>query len=243
MQDDSERAAAAWYDEVTADAETATRTLTPDSLVLFDGDTGTLAMGARIVLVRLCNGPYIDRERDAALWASLLANEAALRSRFHDLLLEIVLDLDNGIAFLRQIRIAGVAVPLLLRRMPLSFAESILVLHLRERLTRADVAGERAVADRDSLTEHLGLFKRATTTDHAAFSRQTDGAIEKMKKLNLLQTIRGSEDRYEIAPTLKILYSADEVAALTARYRALIAEASQDAPTATAAPAHHEGSE
>ena len=241
MQDDPERTAAAWYDEADHSTEMSTTSLTPESLVLFDGDTGTLAMGARFVLVRLCNGPYIDRERDHALWDSLLANEAVVRSRFHDLLLEIVLDLDNGVAFLRQARIAGVAVPVLLRRMPLTFAESVLVLHLRERLTRADVVGERAVVDRESLTQHLALFKRTTTTDHAAFTKQTDGAIDKMKKLNLLHGIRGTEDRYEIAPTLKILYNADEVSALATRYRALTGRPTPDLQPAdssvTSAPA------
>ena len=51
-----------------------------------------------------------------------------------------------------------------------------------------------------------------------------------MKKNSILQKIRGSEDRYEVSPTLKLLFSAEAIAALTQQYRAL-AEGSET-PTA-----------
>jgi hypothetical protein len=42
-----------------------------------------------------------------------------------------------------------------------------------------------------------------------------------MKKNSILQKIRGSEDRYEVSPTLKLLFSAEGIAALTQQYQAL----------------------
>jgi len=36
-----------------------------------------------------------------------------------------------------------------------------------------------------------------------------------MKKNNMLQKIRASEDRFEVSPTLKLLFSAEEITALT----------------------------
>ena len=42
-----------------------------------------------------------------------------------------------------------------------------------------------------------------------------------MKDNSILQKIRGSEDRYEISPTLKLLFSAEHIAELTRQYRAL----------------------
>ncbi len=203
-----------------ADARTADSL---NSLVTFDGDTGDLAMPARFVLAKLLIGPSVDALRDLALWEALVANEAIIRARLHELFLELVLDVEPGVAFTRQVRAEGVEFPVLLKRQPLTFADTVLVLHLRERLTRADVAGERAVVDREALVEHLSLFKRSATTDHSAFAKQTDGAIEKIKKLGLLQSIRGSDGRYEIAPTLKMLFSADAIVALTERYRAYLA--------------------
>ena len=203
-----------------ADARTADSL---NSLVTFDGDTGDLAMPARYVLAKLLIGPSVDALRDLALWDALVANEVVIRARLHELFLELVLDVETGVAFTRQVRAEGVEFPVLLKRQPLTFADTVLVLHLRERLTRADVVGERAVVDREAMIEHLSLFKRSTTTDHAAFAKQTDGSIDKLKKLGLLQSIRGSDGRYEISPTLKMLFSADEIVAVTERYRAYLA--------------------
>jgi len=39
-----------------------------------------------------------------------------------------------------------------------------------------------------------------------------------VKKNSLLNAIRGSEGRYEIAPTLKLLFSAEQVVALSRLY-------------------------
>lgn len=41
-----------------------------------------------------------------------------------------------------------------------------------------------------------------------AFARVAN-AVDKAKKLSLLQFIRGSGERYEVSPTLKLLFSAD----------------------------------
>ena len=218
MLDD--RAEGTVLDDLTAPDAAARAADNLHSLVTFDGDTGDLAMPARHVLAKLLIGPSVDALRDQALWEALMANEPVIRARLHELFLDLVLDVETGVAFTRQVRAEGVEFPVLLKRQPLTFADTVLVLHLRERLTRADVVGERAVVDRGALVDHLSLFKRPATTDHAAFAKQTDVAIEKIKKLGLLQSIRASEGRYEISPTLKMLFSADAIVALTERYEA-----------------------
>jgi len=42
-----------------------------------------------------------------------------------------------------------------------------------------------------------------------------------MKDNHVLERLRGSEDRYEVSPTLKLLFSAEDVQALTQVYREL----------------------
>ncbi|HWJ93834.1 MAG TPA: hypothetical protein VNT33_03875, partial [Telluria sp.] len=44
-----------------------------------------------------------------------------------------------------------------------------------------------------------------------------------VKKHNILQKIRGSDERYEISPTLKLLFSAEEIIALTSQYERMAA--------------------
>ena len=44
-------------------------------------------------------------------------------------------------------------------------------------------------------------------------------SVEKLKKFSILQRVRSSDQRYEIAPTLKLLFSVEEIQELTAVYR------------------------
>lgn len=199
---------------------------------IFAGDHGSLPPETRRALVQLLQGPALDGRRHAKLWPILQRDEAVLRSRLHDVFLDLVIDHDVRVAFTRQIVADSLDAPILLRRATLTFIESALVLFLRRCLIQADARSERAVVSRAEMTEHLGVYERDRNVDHARFGRQLDNAIEKVKKLSLLHTIRGSEDRFEISPTLKLLFSADEIRALTQVYTELAAAAADGGVTA-----------
>ena len=74
------------------------------------------------------------------------------------------------------------------------------------------------MVSQDEMVEQLGVFERNANADHARFARQVQNAIDKGKKLSLLQKVRGTDDRYEVSPTLKLLFSAEEIQALTRTY-------------------------
>jgi len=67
----------------------------------------------------------------------------------------------------------------------------------------------------------MSLFERQSNTDKAGFERRMRHSIDKMKHDSVLQKIRNSEDRFEVSPTLRLLFSAEEVIALTQIYRSL----------------------
>jgi hypothetical protein len=194
---------------------------------LFEGDTGELPLETRQVLVQLLLGPAIDGRRQQNLWTTLLRDERIIRARLSELFLVLVIDPEAQVAFTRQAQPEGVEVPRLLRRSQLTFIDSVLLLHLRERLARAEVHGERAAVSEEDMLEDLVLYERAASTDHAGFVKRTQAAIEKVKKNSILHKIRGSESRYEISPTLKLLFSVDQLHELKARYLEL-AEAAID---------------
>lgn len=194
---------------------------------LFVNDQGQLPLEARRVLVQVLLGPSIDARRQTKLWPILLRYEATIRSRLHDLFLELVVDREQEVAFTRQICSDELDVPLLLRRAPLTFLDSVLLLFLRQRLTQSDAQGERAVLAVEEMVEHLRVFEPEGNVDHVRFSRQIENAIEKGKRHSLLQRIRGSEDRYEVSPTLKLLFPAEEIRALADVYSALAATAGE----------------
>jgi hypothetical protein len=186
--------------------------------VLFVNDTGELPLDTRRVLVQLLSGPSLEGRRHPRLWPVLLRDEQVIRRRLAELFLELVLDRDLQVAFTSQVVADELDIPILLRRAQLTFIDSVLLLFLRQRLTQADSHGERAVISRDEMVENLTPYERAASTDRAGFSKRVNASIEKLKKHNILQKLRASEDRFEIAPTLKLLFSAEEIIALTALY-------------------------
>ncbi len=188
---------------------------------LFLGDTGTLPFDARRALCQLLAGPSIDAQRHGPMWPALLRHEPAIRRVLCELFLELVLDREGGVAFTRQADTAELESPTLLRSAPLTFIESVLLLFLRQRLAEADTRGERAVVDEPELVEALSVYEKNVSTDRAGFARRVLTAIGKMRDNQLLSRLRGSEDRYEVSPVLKLLFSAEDVQTLGDAYREL----------------------
>ena len=197
-------------------SEDASNSLMPATVI--PGDKGTLPVEARRVLVQLLRGPSVDVRRHAKLWPILLRDEDVITSRLHDIFLELVIDRDQGVAFTRQMAFEQLDIPILLRKAPLTFIESVLVLYLRQRLTQADAQGDRAVVSSPEMLEHMSVFERQPNPDHAKFEKQSLNAIEKMKTLSLLHKLQGADERYEVSPTLKLLFSAEDIQALTKVY-------------------------
>lgn len=197
-------------------SEVASNSLMPATVI--PGDKGTLPVEARRVLVQLLRGPSVDVRRHAKLWPNLLRDEDVITSRLHDIFLELVIDRDQGVAFTRQMAFEQLDIPILLRKAPLTFVESVLVLYLRQRLTQADAQGDRAVVSSPEMLEHMSVFERQPNPDHAKFEKQSLNAIEKMKTLSLLNKLQGADERFEVSPTLKLLFSAEDIQALTKVY-------------------------
>ena len=172
--------------------------------------------------MQLLSGPSLDGRRHKRLWPVLLQHREAIASRLADLFLELVVDPDLQVAFVRQADTGELETPILLRRAPLTFLESVLLLHLRGRLAEAELRGERAVADLEEMMEQMHLYEPQLNTDHAGFEKRARAAIEKVKKNNLIAAIRGSEGRFEVSPTLKLLFSAEQVSQLARAYQALL---------------------
>lgn len=225
-----------WSDDVPGsdadgfDPAAAAATQADGRSELFAGDTGTLPLEARRALCQLLSGPSIDAYRHGPLWPALLRHEAAVRRVLCELFLELVLDRDGGVAFARQAETAELETPALLRTAPLTFIESVLLLFLRQQLAEADTRGERAVVQEVQLLEVLSVYEKNVSTDRAGFARRVLAAIAKMRDNHLLSKLRGSEDRYEVSPALKLLFSAEDVQALAAAYRGLREGAAADAP-------------
>ena len=190
-----------------------------NSNALFNGDYGELPLDTRRALVQLLSGPSLDEHRHSKLWPVLLRDETVIRKYLSELFLELVIDRDLQVAFTRQADTGDLEIPKLLRRSQLTFMDSILLLYLRQQLAHAQTQGERAVVSKNDIVEHLGMYEKTGNTDKAGFDKRICASIEKMKKHYILQKIRSSDDRFEVSPALKLLFSAEEVQELNKLYK------------------------
>jgi len=190
---------------------------------LYPGDTGQLPELGRRALVQLLSGPSLEGRRHPRLWPALLQHREPIRSRLAELFLELIVDTDRQIAFTRQADTGEIEAPILLRRSPLTFLDSVLLLYLRGVLVEADTQGQPALVSFDEMIEQLRLYEPAASTDRVGFEKRARAAIEKAKKNSLIATIRGSSERFEVSASLKLMFGAEEVGTLGRIYDRLAA--------------------
>ncbi|MGC0108952.1 DUF4194 domain-containing protein, partial [Ralstonia pseudosolanacearum] len=115
-----------WTDEADAAGNDATSSHAAavveehKEAAIFLGDTGSLPIDTRRVLVQLLLGPSVDARRQTKLWPVLLRDETVIRSRMHELFLEVVIDHEQQVAFTRQVTSEELEVPILLRKASLT---------------------------------------------------------------------------------------------------------------------------
>lgn len=211
-------------DEIINDIETE---ISDDEILtnenhLFIEDSGEIPLTVRRVLIQLLTGPFIDGKRHPKNWQILINHEKVIRSRLYELFLELIIDDEQQVAFLRQVNTDEIETPTLLRRTNLTFIDSVLMIHLRQILTESDTHGQRAVISINELVEQLLPYQQKNSTDQAGFRRRILAAIENARKRSILHMIRGSDGRFEISPTLKLLFSNEVLTALNSQYKNMI---------------------
>ncbi|WP_084252803.1 DUF4194 domain-containing protein [Devriesea agamarum] len=171
---------------------------------------------SRRVLVALLQGPFLDGRKDSERWAQLLRDREAIELRLADLFLELVLDEDSQVAFVRQSEQDPDAPKLLRRLTGLNRLDSILLLILRQHLLTQSSRGQRAVVSRQELEQALTAYRRSTSTDEAGFAREIRASITKIHKSGLLDE---QGDSFEISPVLRLMITPDVAREFTALYR------------------------
>ncbi|QAY71514.1 DUF4194 domain-containing protein [Xylanimonas protaetiae] len=202
-----------------------------DPAALFAGDTGTLDAEARRVLVNLLRRRYLRADANPAQWKALIAHQAVIESRLHDLFVRLVVDHDRGLAYKRQVRTAETEVPVLLRDEAYSRIETILLVHLRTVFQREQGAGERSARlDAEELEQTALTYLDPHETNQAALQREIRAAVARLVKEGFLE--EESEGRYRVTPLVEVVLSVERLGELLAWLRsgAHLAAASVGAP-------------
>lgn len=187
-----------------------------DQMVLWPGDTGELNISSRRALLEILKGPFLSGRRRPQLWAALMADESAIRSRLHDLFLDLVIDRQDEFAFTRKALAPEVEIPSALRRERLNFIDTAMLLVLRQ-LLLATQGETRVFVSKVELYDRLMVYR---DTDESAYLRALDAAWGRM--VNKLRVLHGSEeDRAEISPVVRFIIDDNRVRALTEVYAGL----------------------
>lgn len=204
-------------------AETTPAAEESDAKVLFKGDRGDMPVATRKILVHLKLGPFLSGRRQPHMWTTLLASEEHIRRHLNNEMLQLVIDYDQELAMVRQAVTEHSDIPLLLRKHPLTFIESVVLLHLRERVLAASAEGEPAIITIDDLYEYMRPYQK-DVSDDVKFYKKCNAAVAKLVSASVLLPLRGSDDRYEVSPILRMILGAEDVEAFSQAYAAMAAD-------------------
>jgi len=182
------------------------------SFALFEGDEGRLDEPQRRALVALLRHTYVSARTHADEWRAITDGEHQLRSRLNDLFLELHVDRDREVAWKRQARSESQrrAFPTLLRDVPWTREETIVLVYLRMRL-RADTRPglDQVVVDRSEILGHVSGFLPATT-DRTRDESRVAKAVERLVTARIL--IRTTDpDRFRVASVVEVLLPLEQL--------------------------------
>lgn len=171
------------------------------------------------VVITLLKG-VLWREDDQMLWTWLGQQQGRVRDHLNVLALELILDENEGYAYLRQ-RITNEEadeLPRLVPRRQLPYHVSLLLALLRRRLAEFDAHGTdtRLVMSRDELVELMRDFYPDAGNDVRLISKISK-TIEKVTQLGFLRKLKSGSDQYEVSRIIKAFIDADWLAQLDAK--------------------------
>ena len=177
---------------------------------------GSLVDESRRVLVALLQGPFLDGRKDTVRYSQLLRDRPAIEARLADLFLELVLDDDAQVAFVRQSESDPDAPKLLRRLSGMNRLDSVLMLVLRQMLLTQSSRGQRAVVSEVEIQQALAAYRRTASTDEAGFAKEVRASITKLQHAGLLEE---QGDSFEVSPVLRLMIGPDTAREFIELYR------------------------
>ncbi len=161
------------------------------------------------LLITLYKG-VLYKERDEALWRDLGEFTGMVIDHFAPLGLRLVKDDNEGYAYVAYPLETESAnddadpLPRLVAKRQLSFGVSLLLALLRKRMAEFDTAGEgtRLIVSRGEIVEIMRPFLPESTNE-TKLADKIDTAINKVKELGFVRSLRSSASQYEVLRILK----------------------------------------
>ena len=161
-----------------------------------------------IAAVRLLQG--VIYEEDEETWGILTSHESDLSDSFCEIVLTLVIDRAEGMAYLRQLgddeRTAGYErLPRLFKKTALGYEATLLCVLLRDeyrRFEEEDLDNERCVVEAESLLELWKTFF-PESSDEVQLRRRLLTMFKQLEKLKFVRKLTAEADSWEIRKLLK----------------------------------------
>lgn len=190
---------------------------------LWQGDTGKLPYEARKLLLRLIKGPYLSGYKDTAQWMQLLVHQQVLKSRLHEIFLELIVDEGNLIAFVKDVDVPDLDNPGATWTQRLTLLQTVMLLVLRKEIISTEV-GTKVIVDKDDIWEQIKHFDQ--NNDEALFKKRFEAAWKNFKShFNLFEKASpDDEDRVLLSPALRFIFAETQIEELTKSYQKILSE-------------------
>jgi hypothetical protein len=167
------------------------------------------------VIVKLLQGAVYYEDK---LWHELLLNQTPISRHFRQIGLELIVEEKDGYAFLRQEELDENGRTIgLIRRMPLTYEQTLLCILLREWLSEfeiTDTETRNLYITHKQFREHIEMFFKEKP-NQAKLLRNLDSLINDMLKLDFLKKIGDAyhidEQQYEVRRIIKSKITADKL--------------------------------
>ena len=187
---------------------------------LYDGDTGTLTGPQRRALAELIRGPYVSSIKSPEVFQTVSGSREVLAQQLDNLFLTLIVDDDAGVAYTKAWEVDVPDKRAMLRKTSLTFMDTVIILHLRRELVSTSPT-ERTIVNEDEVFEATVPYQGKSTTDKSNPRKQFIASWNKMKR-NSIVIDTPTEGRYEVSPVLRIIFSGEEIAAITESFRTLL---------------------
>ena len=187
---------------------------------LYDGDTGTLTGPQRRALAELIRGPYVSSIKSPEVFQTVSGSREVLAQQLDNLFLTLIVDDDAGVAYTKAWEVDVPDKRAMLRKTSLTFMDTVVILHLRRELVSTSPT-ERTIVNEDEVFEATVPYQGKSTTDKSNPRKQFIASWNKMKR-NSIVIDTPTEGRYEVSPVLRIIFSGEEIAAITESFRTLL---------------------
>lgn len=193
-----------------------------EQIHLTETDTGTLTLSQRKALVKLIKGPFITTTTpaDREDFRVIVESRTLLSQQLDNLFLTLVVDETAGVAYTKVWDTEVDGARTLLRAKPLTFVETVIILHLRRQLAKSN-PNERTIVEKQEVFEATAPYQTAQGTDHTKQEKHFDTAWNSLAKARVV-TETSTPGRWEVSHVLRVAFSSDEIKAVTASFTPLL---------------------